>query len=183
MREEDSKIPEGGKTDEGAVLWRRARAGWSPVRDDEAPDALLLAAYLEGRLAEDEAARLEGRLAAEPALLDELLALRDSLAAGPEVAPAPVLAPVLAGVVTRAQALRAHGPARPAAVPPRSLAERLFGVSLRPAVSALAGLALLLACAGAFELGRYQAEQLDTTQTAEAGDSDLPVDLLMGDLL
>jgi len=179
MREEDSKIPEGGKTDEGAALWRRARAGWSPVRDDEAPDALLLAAYLEGRLAEDEAARLEGRLAAEPALLDELLALREGLAAGPEAVPAPVLA----GVVTRAQALRADGPARPAAVPTRSLAERLFGVSLRPAVSALAGLALLLACAGAFELGRYQAEQLDTTQTAEAGDSDLPVDLLMGGLL
>jgi anti-sigma factor RsiW len=179
MREEDSKIPEGGKTGEGAALWQRARAGWSPVRDDEAPDALLLAAYLEGRLAEDEAARLEGRLAAEPALLDELLALREGLAAGPEAVPAPVLA----GVVTRAQALRPHGPARPAAVPTRSLAERLFGVSLRPAVSALAGLALLLACAGAFELGRYQAEQLDTTQTAEAGDSDLPVDLLMGDLL
>ena len=179
MREEDSKIPEGGKTDEGAALWRRARAGWSPVRDDEAPDALLLAAYLEGRLAEDEAARLEARLAAEPALLDELLALREGLTAGPEAVPAPVLA----GVVTRAQALGPHGPARPAAVPTRSLAERLFGVSLRPAVSALAGLALLLACAGAFELGRYQAEQLDTTQTAEAGDSDLPVDLLMGGLL
>jgi anti-sigma factor RsiW len=179
MREEDSKIPEGGKTDEGAALWQRAREGWSPVRDDEAPDALLLAAYLEGRLAEDEAARLEGRLAAEPALLDELLALREGLAAGPEAVPAPVLA----GVVTRAQALRAHGPARPAAVPTRSLAERLLGFSLRPAMPALAGLALLLACAGAFELGRYQAEQLDTTQTAEAGDSDLPVDLLMGDLL
>ena len=173
MREDDSK------TKEGAALWQRAREGWLPVRDDEAPDALLLAAYLDGRLAEDEAARLEARLAVEPALLDELVVLREILAAGPEAAPAPVLAEV----VTRAQALRTQSPARPAAAPQRSLAERLFGFSLRPAVSALAGLALLLACAGAFELGRYQAERLDTTQTAEAGDSDLPVDLLMGDLL
>ena len=32
------------KTDEGAALWQRAREGWAPVRDDEAPEALLLAA-------------------------------------------------------------------------------------------------------------------------------------------
>lgn len=175
MREEDSKTPESGKTGEGAALWRRARRGWRPVADDEAPDALLLAAYLDGRLAEDEAARLEAHLAAEPALLDELLALRESLAAGHEAAPA--------GVVMRAQALRTKSPPRAAAAPRRSLVERFFGFSLRPAVPVLAGLALLLACAGAFELGRYQSERFDTAQTAEVSDADLPVDLLMGGLL
>jgi anti-sigma factor RsiW len=184
MREEDSKTPEDGKTAEGAALWRQAREGWRRPADVDAPDALLLAAYLDGRLHEDEAGRLEARLAGEPALLDELLALRESLAVGPEAAPAPAPAPVLANVVARAQGLR------PATVSPRpmvavrpSLAERLFGFSLRPAVSALAGLALLLACAGAFELGRYQSERFDTTQTAEVSDADLPVDLLMDGLL
>jgi len=169
------------KTDEGAALWRRARRGWSPARDDAAPDPLLLAAWLDGRLAEDEAARLEARLAAEPALLDEVLALREGLAAGAETAPA--------GMVARGQALRAPtdrrsvAPCAAAAAGP-SLFDRLFGFALRPAMPALAGLALLLACAGALELGRYQAQQLDgTTQTAEAGDSEVPVDLLMGGLL
>lgn len=170
MSEDDTK------SKEGAVLWRRARQGWSPVRDDEAPDDLLIAAWLDGRLAEEEAARLEARLAAEPALLDETLALREGLAAGPEVAPA--------GVVTRAQALRPKASAvRSAAAAGPSLVERLLGFSLRPALSALAGLALLLACAGAFELGRYQADRLDSTQSAEVSDSDLQVDLLMGGLL
>lgn len=174
MREEDTK------TKEGAALWRRARAGWRPPSDDGAPDALLLAAYLDGSLEENESARLEARLAGEPALLDELLALRESLAAAPEAAPAPVPA----GVVARAQALRPTQAApRPVGAAKPSLAARFFGFSLRPALSALAGLALLLACAGAFELGRYQAERFDTTQTAEAGDADLPVELLMGGLL
>src|SRR3546814_1743305 len=75
MSEEKDKM-------EGAALWRRARPhvvarDWQPVAEDEAPDALHFAAYLDGRLHEDEAARLEARLAAEPALLDELLALRE----------------------------------------------------------------------------------------------------------
>jgi len=170
MREDDIR------TKEGAALWRQTRQGWSPLRDDEAPEALLLAAYLDGRLAEDEAARLEARLAGEPALLEELLALRESLAAGAEAPPA--------AVVTRAQGLRRRTPAlRAFGADGPSWRERLFGFSLRPAVSALAGLALLVACAGAFELGRYQAGQLDTTQTVEAGDSDVPVDLLMSGLL
>ena len=170
MREDDIK------TKEGAALWRQARQGWSPVRDDEAPEALLLAAYLDGRLAEDEAARLEARLAGEPALLEELLVLRGSLAAGAEAAPA--------AVVTRAQGLRTRKPAPRAVGADRpSWRDRFFGFSLRPAVPALAGLAMLVACAGAFELGRYQAGQLDTAQTAEAGDSDVPVDLLMAGLL
>lgn len=174
MTEEDFKTSEGG------ALWRRGRAGWRAPSDEEAPDALLLAAYLDGRLAEDEAARLEARLAGQPALLDELLALRATLDAGPETAPA--------AVVARAQALRPATAAARLATAGKApggagLIERLFGVWLRPAVPALAGIALLLACAGAFELGRYQAGQLDSPQTAAASDSDLPVDLLMSGIL
>ena len=165
------------KTEEGAALWRQARDGWSPVRETEAPDALWLAAYLDGSLAEDEAARLEARLAAEPALLDELLALREALQI--EAAPA--------GVVARAQALR-NERLRPEraerGAPARtSLLDGLFGAWLRPAVSTVAAVALVLACAGAFELGRYQGEQLDTTQTTEVAESDVPVDLLLEDLI
>lgn len=164
------------KTSEGAALWHRARAGWQPVAEDQAPDALLLAAHLDGRLSEEEAARLEARLAAEPALLDDFLALREGLAAAPETAPA--------GVIERAQAAYRGKPtlrAVPARAP--SLVDRLFGGWLRPAVPAFAAVMLLLACAGAFEAGRYQGERLDATQTAEAAESDVPVDLLIGGLI
>ena len=50
-------------------------------------------------------------------------------------------------------------------------------------VTRVAALALLVAFAGAFELGRYQGERLDATQTAGASDSDVPVDFLMDGLL
>ncbi|MGD1877141.1 MAG: hypothetical protein ACFB13_06530 [Kiloniellaceae bacterium] len=178
MSEEDNK------SKQGAALWRRARAqlpeDWQRLADDGAPDATLLAGYLDGRLAEDEAARLEARLAGEPALLDELLALRAALDAGAETAPATV--------VTRAQAAYPGRPAlRAVASEKPSLLGRLLGglvgFQLRPAVSALAAAALLLGCAGAFELGRYQAQQLDTTtQLAETGDSDVPVEFVISGL-
>jgi anti-sigma factor RsiW len=164
------------KTEEGAVLWRRARQAAAAPSESEAPQALWLAAYLDGRLAEDEAARLEARLARDPALLDELLALRATLdagAAGPEEVPA--------AVVARAQALRdGQQAARPAA---GSWFGQILGAWLRPAVPAFAAVALLLACAGAFELGRYQGQQMETTPSAEVAESDVPVDLLMEDLI
>jgi len=165
----------------GAALWRRLREEARPLPDQERPDAGLLAAYLDGRLTEEEAAGLEARMAGDPELLSELLALRESLAAAPETAPA--------GLVAEARALR---PARDgalggkaAAAPQKTAAwlERLFGDWLRPAVPALAVLALVVACAGAFELGRYQSEQLEAAQTAEAGDSDVPADLLFDGLI
>ncbi len=163
------------KTEEAAGLWHKAREDRTEM--SEAPEALLLAAYLDGRLGEAEAARLEARLAGDAELLDEMLALRRGLAAGPEAAPA--------ALVARAQALR---PAARVAVAegPSWLARFLGefgGVWLRPAVPAFAGLALLLASAGAFELGRFQAGQLNAPQSAEVAESDIPVDLLMDDLI
>lgn len=173
------------KTEEGAALWRRARQAGTAVADvqrapAETPETLWLAAYLDGSLAEDEAARLEALLARDPALLDELLALRETLAAGPGTVPA--------AVVARAQALHseqsaAQQGARDDAGGAMSWVGHLFAAWLRPAVPAFAAVAVLLACAGAFELGRYQGEQMDTTQSAEVAESDVPVDLLLEDLI
>lgn len=173
---------EDNKTKEGAALWRAARQGWHAPGDgpeliDGAPDALLLAAYLDGGLGEDEAARLEARLADEPELLDELLALRDSLAAGAEAVPAAVIARARTAYPERSALGVIEAPAP-------SLLERVFGLWLRPAVPAVAAVALLLACAGAFELGRYQANQLGSaTQTAESAESDVPAEFVLGGLL
>ena len=154
------------KTNEGAELWRQARAAWadSSAPAPQAPDPLMLAAYLDGRLDEQAAAGLEARLAGDPALLDELLALRAGLAAAPEDAPADVIA--------RAQALRRA--AAPATGDSPDLLARLFGAWLRPAVPAFAVLALVVACAGAFELGRQQSQQMLLQQAAGNGEADLP---------
>lgn len=168
------------KTEEGAALWRRARQAGTAPAPAETPETLWLAAYLDGSLAEDEAARLEAQLSRDPALLDEVLALRETLAAGPETVPA--------GVVARAQAVYserrpAQQSARDAAAEPTTWFGHLFATWLRPAVPAFAAVAVLLACAGAFELGRYQGAQMDTTQSAEIAESDVPVDLLLEDLI
>lgn len=56
-----------------AARWRAAAAAASA---SEIPDALTLAAYAEGRLDETEAEAVEAALAADPELLDTLLALR-----------------------------------------------------------------------------------------------------------
>ena len=52
--------------------WRSHESG--PADADAELDPMLLAAYLEGRLGEDEAAPLEQLLAADPAALDDLIA-------------------------------------------------------------------------------------------------------------
>ena len=162
----DEKSKQGDKTAEGAELWRRARATWADTSEPapEAPDPLVLAAYLDGRLDEQAAAELEARLAGDPALLDELLALRAGLAEAPEDAPAVVVA--------RARALRRS--AAPASPDGPGFFARFFGGWLRPAVPVFAVLALMIACAGAFELGRQQSEQILLQQAAGSGEADLP---------
>ncbi len=170
------------KTAEGAALWRRFSEGRSPAA--EAPDALTLAAYLDGALDQTAAARLEARLAADPALLDEMLALRQSLDTAPASAPAAVVARARALRREQNEPLRRVAPAaRSAGAGQPGWLERLFGPWLRPAVPAFATLAVAIACAGAFELGRYQAEQLEAEQSAARAESDVPVDLLLEGLL
>lgn len=170
------------KTAEGAALWRRFSEGRSLAA--EAPDALTLAAYLDGALDETEVARLEAWLAADPALLDEMLALRQSLDTAPASAPAAVVARARALRREQNESLRPVAPAaRSAGAGQPGWLERLFGPWLRPAVPAFATLAVAIACAGAFELGRYQAEQLEAEQSAARAKSDVPVDLLLEGLL
>ncbi len=170
------------KTAEGAALWRRFSEGRSLAA--EAPDALTLAAYLDGALDETEVARLEAWLAADPALLDEMLALRQSLDTAPASAPAAVVARARALRREQNEPLRRVAPAaRSAGAGQPGWLARLFGPWLRPAVPAFATLAVAIACAGAFELGRYQAEQLEAEQSAARAESDVPVDLLLEGLL
>lgn len=160
------------KTEEGAKLWHQAREAWASgsAVETEDPDPLMLAAYLGSKLDAAAVAALEARLAAEPRLLDELITLRESLAAAPEAAPD--------AVIERAQALRPQSaaPAVPAAAPDPQAGwlDRLFGGWLRPAVPAFAVLTLVVACAGAFELGRQQSEQMLLQQTAGTGEAEFP---------
>lgn len=155
------------KTEEGAALWRRARDAWAADAvspDGDVPDPTMLAAYLDGRLPEVEAAALEARMAADPQFLDEVLALRAGLAESRQDAPS--------AVVAAARALRPDSGLRSGAA--SGLLERLFAGWLRPAVPAFAVLALVLACAGAFELGRYQSERILPQQANGAAERDLP---------
>lgn len=153
------------------MLWRRARDAWAADAmnsDGDAPDPMMLAAYLDGRLTEAEAAALEARMAADPRFLDEVLALRAGLAEGPQEAPTAMIA--------AAQALQQQTGPRSAEVSEGAsgLFERLFAGWLRPAVPALAVVALVLACAGAFELGRYQSERILPQQAYGTAERDLP---------
>jgi hypothetical protein len=69
---------EGPEMAGGAALWARTRAGLAPVAE---PDAVLLAAYAENRLSEEEGAAVERWLARHPEALDGVLAARAASAA------------------------------------------------------------------------------------------------------
>ena len=138
---------------------------------------MLLAAYLDGRMAGPEAEALEARLMAEPALLDQLLDLRQVLAESPESAPA--------SMVARAKALRASAQSRIGAER-KSTAQPWYGVFagwLRPAVPAFAVLTVVLACAGAFELGRYQSERILLQEASALADQRGPGPLIFDDFI
>ena len=154
------------------MLWRQARGAWADQEEAEtaAADPMILAAYLDGRLDEDGAAGLEARMAGDPAFQAEVLALRESLAEPPAAAGDDMIA--------RAQALR-QAPVKGTApsaggAPQAGFLDRLFAGWLRPAVPAFAVLAVVVACAGAFELGRYQSEQFLPQQASGGGEADLP---------
>ena len=158
------------KSADRRTLWQRFRDGREAP--DSAADPLTLAAYLEGRLAEQEAAGLEGRLARSPADLELLLAGRDALGAAPEV--------VSPRTLERAKALRA-APAR--------IAAPGFGQWLWQSLSlgkqspirtlALAGTAGLYLglCVVTFDLGRQgAAETLVVSDAGQVLDYDLTLD-------
>lgn len=161
------------KSADQQALWQQFRDG----REELGPDAdpLALAAYLEGRMGEAEAADLEGHLARSPADLELLLAGRDALGAAPEAASPRTL--------ERAKALRAS-PGRVAAT---SLRQRLWqwlslGTQKPIRTLALAGTAglYLALCAVTFDLGRQGA--VETLVVSDAGQA-LDYDLTLDDVL
>lgn len=150
---------------EGAALWAAAREAWRraeadgrPAPTDE-PDAMTLAAYLDGRLGPGEAARVEAWMAASEAGLDLVLGARNVT---PEAVPARLTgrAQGLVGAADRAPR-RAGGPLA-------RLFARLgdaFAGALRPAGWAATAAAVLLLAAGAFELGRFGTQEIAAVQS------------------
>ncbi|MEX1306414.1 MAG: hypothetical protein WEA84_14765 [Rhodovibrionaceae bacterium] len=80
------------ETEKDRELWQRAAAAWGEESAAEHDlDPLLLAAYLDGTLDEQETAALEARLAAEPELLETWLSAHAVLSETPEAAPQSVI--------------------------------------------------------------------------------------------
>ncbi len=154
-----------GKAKDGAGLWARARPGWRAATRPEAPNPLMLAAYLDGALGETEGGAVEAWMAATPEALDLMVAARVALTAeSPDTAPA--------SLVSRAQGL-VRAPLRE----PAGLGAWLRGlIGFEPEVwrpLAWAGVTaalLLVVSAGGFELGRLGTERLTEFQTASLGD-------------
>ncbi len=158
----------GGNARDGAGLWARARPGWratiAPGSAEEAPDPLMLAAYLDGTLNEGGRAAVEAWMAATPEALESMIAAREAPTAEP-----PGAAPE--SLVSRAQGL--------VRAPPREFAglgawlRGLIGFepqAWRPLAWAGVAAVLLVVSAGGFELGRQGVERLVSVQTATLGD-------------
>jgi anti-sigma factor RsiW len=159
-----------GNGGDGARLWARARPGWraaiAPGSAEEAPNPLMLAAYLDGALDETGREAVEAWMAATPEALESMIAARAELAETPG---APGAAPV--SLVSRAQGL-VRAPVRE----PAGLGAWLRGLigfepeAWRPLAWAGVTAALLVVSAGGFELGRLGTERLVSFQTATLGD-------------
>jgi hypothetical protein len=129
------------ETDTDKQLWRRAAEARGPSAPASEADLLLLAAYLDGTLGESEHEAFEARLAAEPELLESVVAARAALAEEPGEAPA--------GVVARAQAI--VGSAGRAEAPSGN---SFFGGWLQPLAWAAVGVLALIVTGAGFEIGR-----------------------------
>ncbi len=158
----------GGNARDGAGLWARARPGWRASRTaEDAPNQLILAAYLDDTLDEAGRAAVEAWMAATPEALELIIAAREALAAatpgGLEAAPV--------SLVSRAQGL-VRAPLRESA----GLGAWLRGLigfepeAWRPLAWAGVTAALLVVSAGGFELGRLGVDRLVPVQTAALGD-------------
>ena len=173
-----------GNGGDGARLWARARPGWralaapggAPGASGEAPDPLILAAYLDGALDQAERERVEAWMAASPEALDLIAAAREALGQEPGATPE--------SLISRAQGL-VRAPVRE----PAGLLAWLRGLTgfevqaWRPIAWAGVTAVLLVASAGGFELGRLGTEQLASIQTAAGDDLDLGLDDPADDLI
>ncbi len=159
-----------GNGGDGARLWARARPGWRAAiasgLAEEAPNPLMLAAYLDDTLDEAGRAAVEAWMAATPEALDLMIAARAELAEPPGAAGA---APE--SLVSRAQGL-VRAPVRESAGPGAWL-RGLIGFdseAWRPLAWAGVAAVLLVVSAGGFELGRLGTERLVPVQTATLDD-------------
>ena len=175
---EDSDI---GKA--GAELWARARGAMgSRTGPGEAPDALTLAAYLDGTLDPEARDRVEAWMAGSSDALDLVIAAREALAAAP--APAPL------SLLERARGLvRDQGSVQDRRRDGGGLAARLAAWLvpeagfLRPAMWAAAASLFLLVSVSGFELGRLGAVQMVAVQIVPADDLGFDLDDSAEDLL
>jgi len=163
---------------DGATLWHRARPAWRHAAGTVgAPDALILAAYLEGSLDEKAAEEVETWMALAPGGLDDIRAMRGDLAAPP-------LTAVPGHAVARAQAIvRARRGSTPAKA---GWLRRIFSTPsglLAPTVWAGAVAAVLLASVSGFELGRAGVEHLASLDATVAEDVRLVMGRATQDLL
>jgi anti-sigma factor RsiW len=134
--------------------WRAAVDAAAPP-----PDAMILAAYAEGRLDDAAAEQVEAALAADPELLDTLLALR---APAETALPSPAL-------IRSTQALVA---ADPVVVPFIRRAAPARGLNAWLAWGAVAASLLLVSLAG-FDLGMQTGHAVDTVSVSDDSPSDL----------
>ena len=140
-------------------------ARWHAARDADAaapelPDALMLAAYAEGRLDEAAAEAVEAALVVDPDLLDTLLALR----APPEPEAASAALIHSAQTLVRAEPVVVPFPVRKPAAPRPVKAWLAWG--------AVAASLLLVSVAG-FNLGAATSHAVDTTAAGDESPSDL----------
>lgn len=128
----------------GRALWQRAKAaGPATATAGDRVDDAMLAAWLDGRLSEADAARVERHLVEQPQALRVVLDTRNALADA-------VRAPVPDRVVVRAQALVGFAAERK--VGGGGLAG-LFGGWRRALEMAAVGAAFVVVIAGGFSLG------------------------------
>lgn len=129
----------------GRALWQRLKTGGSavPAASGRPVDDMEIAAWLDGRLSEADAARVERHLVAQPQALQAALDIRNALADS-------VRAPVPDRLVVRAQALVGFEAERKVA---RGGLASLFAGWRRSLEMAAVGAAFVLVIAGGFSLG------------------------------
>lgn len=145
----------------GRALWQRAKAA-GPASAPTAGrpiDDMMIAAWLDGRLVEAEAARVERHLIEHPQALQAALDIRNALADAQR-------APVPDRVVVRAQALVGFEAERQVA---RGGLAGLFGTWRRALEMAAVGAAFVIVVAGGFSLGGgTQEAYAQSAQTSDA---------------
>jgi len=154
-------VNESERAEDGAALWAQAKEACGPAECGHAPDELIIAAYLDGRLDDSDTARIEAWLAASDSGVDLVASARTSLLAPPEEAPD--------RAVQRAQALVGFN-ARESSPGLTGWLMSLLPPAWQPAHALGALCVLALLGAGSFELGREGAMALAEPQQAAEED-------------